>query len=49
MEDIEKIQLELEGDNHMMTSIETPMLDNAFDKTDDEKVAIIQEYFKGSM
>lgn len=49
MEDIEKIQLELEGDNHMMTSIETPMLDNAFDKTDDEKVAIIQEYFKGIM
>lgn len=49
MEDIEKIQLELEGDNHMMTSVETPMLDNAFDKTDDEKVAIIQEYFKGVM
>lgn len=49
MEDIEKIQLELEGDNHMMTSVETPMLDTAFAKTDDEKVVIIQEYFKGIM
>lgn len=49
MEEVAKIQLELEGDNHMMTSVETPMLDNAFEKSDDEKVAIIQEYFSGIM
>lgn len=49
MEEVAKIQLELEGDNHMMTSVETPMLENAFEKSDDEKVAIIQEYFKGIM
>ncbi|MCG8328644.1 MAG: GTP cyclohydrolase I FolE [Chitinophagales bacterium] len=41
----EKIQIELEGDNHIMTSIDTPMLDNAFDKSDEEKIEIIQDYF----
>ncbi len=41
----EKIQIELEGDNHVMTSIETPMHDKAFEKTDDEKIDIIQEHF----
>jgi len=34
------------GDNHILTSIDTPMVSNAFDKTDDEKIAIIQEHFK---
>lgn len=37
------------GDNHVMTSIETPMTPGAFDKTDDEKIAVIQEHFKGIM
>ena len=41
----EKIQIELEGDNHVMTSIETPMVSNAFDKSDDEKIEIIQDCF----
>ncbi|MEL6972448.1 MAG: GTP cyclohydrolase I FolE [Bacteroidota bacterium] len=41
----EKIQVELEGDNHVMTSIETPMRPDAFDKTDDEKIEIIQDCF----
>ena len=41
----EKIQIELEGDNHVMTSIETPMLPNAFDKSDEEKIEIIQDCF----
>ncbi len=45
MEELEKIKIELEGDNHVMTSIETPMLANAFEKSDDEKVEIVQEYF----
>lgn len=41
----EKIQIELEGDNHIMTSIETPMLPDAFDKSDEEKIKIIQDCF----
>ena len=41
----EKIQIELEGDNHVMTSIETPMLPDAFEKSDDEKIEIIQDCF----
>ncbi|MEL7006062.1 MAG: GTP cyclohydrolase I [Bacteroidota bacterium] len=41
----EKIQVELEGDNHVMTSIETPMRPDAFDKSDDEKIEIIQDCF----
>ncbi len=34
------------GDNHISTSIDTPMLSTAFDRTDEEKIAIIQEHFK---
>lgn len=45
MKDSDKIRIEIEGDNHVMTGIDTPMLDNAFDKSDEEKVAIIQEHF----
>lgn len=45
MQPQEKIQIELEGDNHVMTSIETPMLPNAFDKSDEEKIEIIQDCF----
>jgi len=33
------------GDNHILTSVETPMLKTAFDKSDDEKIAVIQEHF----
>ena len=45
MEIQDEIQIEIEGDNHVMTSIETPMLPNAFEKTDDEKIKIIQDCF----
>lgn len=45
MNDQEKIQIEIEGDNHVMTSIETPLLPEAFDKSDNEKIAIIQHHF----
>ena len=45
----EKIQIELEGDSHIMTSIETPMRSDAFNKTDDEKIEIIQDCFKEIM
>lgn len=33
------------GDQHLMTSIDTPLLASAFDKSDDEKVEIIQDLF----
>jgi len=49
MQSQEKIQIELEGDNHVMTSIETPMLPNAFDKSDEEKIEIIQDCFAVTM
>jgi len=37
------------GDNHISTSVDTPMVAGAFDKSDDEKIAIIQEHFKAIM
>ncbi|MEY4333863.1 MAG: hypothetical protein RLZZ196_2606 [Bacteroidota bacterium] len=33
------------GDNHISTSVETPMRAGAFDQTEDEKIAAIQEKF----
>lgn len=33
------------GDEHISTSIDTPMVPTAFDKTDDEKIEIIQGHF----
>lgn len=33
------------GDNHILTNVETPMLPTAFDASDDEKIAVIQEHF----
>ncbi|WP_281615742.1 GTP cyclohydrolase I FolE [Flammeovirga sp. SubArs3] len=45
----EKLKIEAEGDNHIMTSVDTPMLPNAFAKTDKEKIEIIQDYFAGIM
>ena len=37
------------GDNHISTSVDTPMVAGAFDKSDDEKIAIIQDHFKAIM
>ena len=37
-----KEQIELIGDNHISTNINTPLLNSAFDKTDEEKIASIQ-------
>lgn len=42
-------QIELIGDNHVLTNIETPLLENAFDKSDSEKIANIQLYFQKIM
>jgi GTP cyclohydrolase I len=37
------------GDSHISTSIDTPMVKNAFDKTEQEKMDIIQSHFKAIM
>lgn len=37
------------GDSHLLTSIETPLRIDAFDKTDDEKIEKIQGYFQQIM
>lgn len=37
------------GDNHVSTSVDTPMVAHAFEKSDAEKIAIIQEHFKAIM
>jgi GTP cyclohydrolase I len=49
MENIKKKEIEEIGDNHFTTNFQTPMNPKAFDKSDTEKIAIIQEYFKGIM
>ena len=43
---IDKKQVEITGDNHFSTNIETPLRADAFNKTDDEKIEKIQHYFK---
>lgn len=47
----EEILKEIEelGDGHIMTSIETPLRDDAFELSNEEKIAQIQEYFEKIM
>lgn len=40
---------ELIGDEHLFTSLETPMREDAFDKSDEEKVEIISHHFEKIM
>lgn len=40
-----KKDIEIIGDNHISSSVDTPLLDTAFDKSDDEKIQNIQKYF----
>jgi len=42
---MEKSQIEALGDNHIATSVNTPMRTDAFDRSDDEKIANIQRHF----
>jgi GTP cyclohydrolase I len=37
--------IEVIGDNHISTSAETPLLSNAFEKSDDEKIRNIERHF----
>lgn len=46
---IEKSQYDLNGDNHVMTSVETPLREDAFAKSDEEKMANIEKLFGGIM
>lgn len=43
---IEKEIFDIIGDNHQMTSAETPMRVDAFDKSDEEKMQVISEHFE---
>ena len=38
-------EIDAVGDNHISTSVETPMREGAFDNTEDEKITAIQEKF----
>ena len=46
---IEKSQHDHNGDNHVMTSVETPLRADAFKKSDEEKMANIEKLFGGIM
>jgi len=46
---VEKEIYELIGDNHQMTSAETPLRPDAFDKSDAEKMAAIENHFHSIM
>ena len=46
---IENSQYEVNGDNHVMTSVETPLREDAFVKSDEEKMANIEKLFGGIM
>ncbi len=43
--DIDHASLDEAGDDHISSNIETPLRADAFDKTDDEKIEIIQSHF----
>ncbi|HBX67582.1 MAG TPA: GTP cyclohydrolase I FolE, partial [Balneolaceae bacterium] len=43
--DLDKITAEEIGEDHLSTGVQTPLRQDAFEKTDDEKIEIIQEHF----
>ena len=46
---INKEHIELIGDNHISSNVDTPLLKNAFEKSDEEKISNIQTYFSNIM
>ncbi|MDG1476496.1 MAG: GTP cyclohydrolase I FolE [Vicingaceae bacterium] len=46
---MKKEQIEIVGDNHVSTSVETPLRADAFIKSDDEKITNIQYHFEKIM
>lgn len=51
MKEIERLLIDTDeiGDNHISTSIETPLRKDAFDLSDDLKMELIEEHFKEIM
>jgi GTP cyclohydrolase I len=47
--DLSNLLIEEMGDEHKASSVETPLRADAFDKTDDEKIAAIAPHFKAIM
>jgi GTP cyclohydrolase I len=46
---LSELLIEEMGDQHKASSVETPMRSDAFDKTDDQKIAAIEPHFKAIM
>lgn len=46
---MEKERIEIMGNNHIGTSVDTPLKEDAFAKTDNEKIRNIQKHFKNIM
>ena len=46
---MDKKNIEIIGDNHFSSSVKTPMVSTAFNKSDDEKIIKIQHHFKKIM
>ena len=46
---MDKSQIEAIGDNHMATVVETPLREDAFDRTDEDKIKSIQYHFSKIM
>ncbi|MDC2982112.1 GTP cyclohydrolase I FolE [Bacteroidota bacterium] len=44
-----KEHIEAIGDNHISSNVDTPLLQSAFDKTDEEKISKIQDHFSSIM
>ncbi|MFT4601267.1 MAG: GTP cyclohydrolase I [Arenicella sp.] len=49
IKDIAEMDIEQDGDLHPFSSSETPMRKDAFDKTDEEKMSVIEEKFREIM
>ncbi|HAI84605.1 MAG TPA: GTP cyclohydrolase I FolE [Chitinophagaceae bacterium] len=49
MIELSDLHIDEMGDNHIATSVDTPMRADAFDLSDDEKVAAIEKHFKAIM
>ena len=46
---INKEHIEAVGDNHISSNVKTPLLKNAFEKSDEEKISSIQAHFSNIM
>ncbi len=46
---IDNLLIEEMGDQHRASSVDTPLRDDAFEKTDEEKIAAIEPHFKAIM